>query len=74
MEAVRELTDGRGAEVVFEAIGHPVTFRQATEMAADGGRVVAVGIAPAGVAGEVEITGWSAASCNFSDRSAVDPG
>ena len=56
VEAVRELTDGRGAEVVFEAIGHPVTFRQATEMAADGGRIVAVGIAPAGIAGEVEIT------------------
>lgn len=54
--AVRELTDGRGADLVFEAIGHPVTFRQATEMAADGGRVVAVGIAPAGIAGEVEIT------------------
>jgi succinate semialdehyde reductase (NADPH) len=54
--AVRELTDGHGAEVVFEAIGHPVTFRQSTEMAADGGRVVAVGIAPAGMVGEVEIT------------------
>jgi succinate semialdehyde reductase (NADPH) len=56
VEAVRELTDGRGADVVFEAIGHPATFRQATEMTADGGRCVAVGIAPAGVLGEVEIT------------------
>jgi succinate semialdehyde reductase (NADPH) len=56
VEAVRELTDGRGSDVVFEAVGHPATFRQATEMAADGGRVVAVGIAPIGVAGEVEIT------------------
>lgn len=56
VERVRELTEGRGSEVVFEAIGHPTTFRQATEMAADGGRVVAVGIAPVGVAGEVEIT------------------
>ena len=54
--AVRELTEGRGADVVFEAIGHPVTFRQATEMTADGGRCVVVGIAPAGVLGEVEIT------------------
>ncbi len=53
---VRELTDGRGAEVVFEAIGHPATFRQATEMGADGARIVAVGIAPAGALGEVEIT------------------
>ncbi|QEC46514.1 zinc-binding dehydrogenase [Baekduia soli] len=53
---LRELTDGRGADVVFEAIGHPATFRQATEMAADGGRCVFVGIAPAGTLGEVEIT------------------
>jgi succinate semialdehyde reductase (NADPH) len=53
---VRELTDGPGVDVVFEAIGNPATFRQATEMAADGGRCVAVGIAPAGTLGEVEIT------------------
>jgi succinate semialdehyde reductase (NADPH) len=56
VEAVRELTDGRGADVVFEAIGHPATFRQATEMAADGGRCAMVGIAPVGVTAEVEIT------------------
>lgn len=56
VEAVRELTGGGGTEVVFEAIGHPSTFRQATEMAADGGRIVAVGITAVGVAGEVEIT------------------
>jgi succinate semialdehyde reductase (NADPH) len=56
VERVRELTEGRGTEVVFEAIGHPATFRQATEMAADGGRIVPVGIAPAGALGEVEIT------------------
>ena len=54
--AVRDLTGGRGADVVFEAIGHPSTFRQATEMAADGGRCVMVGIAPAGATAEVEIT------------------
>ncbi|MDO8209616.1 zinc-binding dehydrogenase [Conexibacter sp. CPCC 206217] len=54
--AVRELTDGRGADVVFEAIGLPATFRQATEMAADGGRCTMIGIAPAGRLGEVEIT------------------
>jgi len=56
VEAVRELTAGRGADVVFEAIGHPSTFRQATEMAADGGRAVMVGIAPVGATAEVEIT------------------
>ena len=54
--AVREMTDGRGADIVFEAIGRPETFRQATEMAADGGRCVMVGIAPAGRTAEVEIT------------------
>ena len=54
--AVRELTGGRGAEVVFEAIGLPTTFRQATEMAADGGRCVMIGIAPVGRTGEVEMT------------------
>ena len=53
---VRELTGGRGADAVFEAVGHPATFRQATEMAADGGRCVMVGIAPAGRLGEIEIT------------------
>jgi S-(hydroxymethyl)glutathione dehydrogenase/alcohol dehydrogenase len=54
--AVRDLTGGRGADIVFEAIGRPSTFRQATEMAADGGRCVMVGIAPAGATAEVEIT------------------
>jgi Zn-dependent alcohol dehydrogenase len=42
--AVREFTNG-GAEVVFEALGHPSTFRQASKMLADGGRMVAIGIA-----------------------------
>jgi succinate semialdehyde reductase (NADPH) len=54
--AVRELTDGRGVDVVFEAIGRPSTFRQASEMCEDGGAAVMVGIAPTGVLGEVEIT------------------
>lgn len=54
--AVRELTGGRGVDVVFEAIGHPATFREATEMVADGGRCVMVGIAPTAATAEVEIT------------------
>lgn len=53
---VHELTGGRGVAVVFEAIGSPSTFRQATEMVADGGRCVIVGIAAPGVTGEIEIT------------------
>jgi succinate semialdehyde reductase (NADPH) len=56
VEAVREVTDGRGADVVFEAIGSPITFRQASDMVADGGRCVMIGIAAPGVTGEVEIT------------------
>ncbi|MBO0693123.1 MAG: zinc-binding dehydrogenase, partial [Acidimicrobiaceae bacterium] len=54
--AVRELTDGRGVDVAFEAIGRPVTFRQAGEVCADGATAVMVGIAPTGALGEVEIT------------------
>ena len=53
---LRASTDGRGADVVFEVIGNPATFRAATEMAADGGRCVMVGLAAAGRTAEVEIT------------------
>jgi S-(hydroxymethyl)glutathione dehydrogenase/alcohol dehydrogenase len=53
---VRELAGGLGVAVAFEAIGRPETFRQATEVAADGGRCVMVGIAAVGIAAEVEIT------------------
>jgi len=56
VEAVRELTGGSGAELVFEAIGRPQTVRQATEAAADGGRVILVGIAPVGATAALEIT------------------
>jgi S-(hydroxymethyl)glutathione dehydrogenase/alcohol dehydrogenase len=53
--AVRALTNG-GSEFVFEALGHPETFRQSLEMLADGGTMVAIGIATAGVTAQVEIT------------------
>jgi succinate semialdehyde reductase (NADPH) len=52
---VRDITGG-GADLVLEAIGQPGTFRQATEMAADGGRCVMIGIAPIGRTAEIEIT------------------
>ncbi|MFC7405665.1 zinc-binding dehydrogenase [Georgenia alba] len=55
-EAVREITGGRGVDVAFEALGRPATFRQALGLLADGGRMVAVGIAPGAEVGEVEIT------------------
>jgi S-(hydroxymethyl)glutathione dehydrogenase/alcohol dehydrogenase len=53
---VRELTDGRGVDVAFEALGLPQTFTQAFEMIRDGGRMVAVGIAPGKTTTPVEIT------------------
>ena len=53
---VRELTDGRGVDVAFEVLGRPETFTQALEVIGDGGRMVAVGIAPGKTAAPVEIT------------------
>lgn len=55
VESVRSLTDG-GADVVFEAIGLPVTWSQGVEMVDDGGRFVAVGIGAKGATAQVEIT------------------
>jgi Zn-dependent alcohol dehydrogenase len=54
--AVREMTRGRGVDVAFEALGHPATFRDAVRMLADGGRMVAIGIAAGAAAAEVDIT------------------
>jgi S-(hydroxymethyl)glutathione dehydrogenase/alcohol dehydrogenase len=55
-ERVRELTDGRGVDVAFEVLGRPETFTQALEIIGDGGRMVAVGIAPGKTTAPVEIT------------------
>jgi succinate semialdehyde reductase (NADPH) len=53
---VRELTGGDGVDAAFEALGRARTFVQAIEMLRDGGRMVAVGIAPGQTAAPVEIT------------------
>jgi S-(hydroxymethyl)glutathione dehydrogenase/alcohol dehydrogenase len=53
---VRELTGGRGVDVAFEVLGLPQTFTQSFEMIRDGGRMVAVGIAPGRTTAPVEIT------------------
>ena len=53
---IRELTDGRGVDVAFEALGRPETFVQATSIVRAGGRAVMVGIAAAGAVAPVEIT------------------
>jgi succinate semialdehyde reductase (NADPH) len=52
---VVELTDG-GADVAFEALGREETFVQAISMLRDGGRMVAVGIAPVAARAPVDIT------------------
>jgi S-(hydroxymethyl)mycothiol dehydrogenase len=44
VEAVREMTDGFGADVVIEAVGRPETFRQAFYARDLAGRVVLVGV------------------------------
>ena len=53
--AVREITAG-GADVAFEALGNPITFKQTSQMLADGGRMVAVGIAAGAATADIEIT------------------
>ena len=55
IDAVLEVTDGRGIDVVFDAVGRPSTFSEALQLLADGGRLVAVGLAAPGETAEVEI-------------------
>ena len=43
-EAVRDLTDGIGADVVFEAVGTPRTIESALSVAAPGSTVVIIGV------------------------------
>jgi L-iditol 2-dehydrogenase len=45
---VRELTKGRGADVVIEAVGQPKTWEAAIEMTRKAGTTVLFGGAPAG--------------------------
>lgn len=54
--AVRELTSGTGVDVAFEVLGRQQTFEAAVKMLADGGRMVAVGIAAGASTANVEIT------------------
>jgi NDMA-dependent alcohol dehydrogenase len=43
-EAVRDLTEGRGADVVFEVIGAEPTIKQALKMTRSGGETILVGV------------------------------
>ena len=54
--AVRELTNGTGVDVAFEALGRAETFVQASGICCVGGRMVAIGIAPGTTTAPVEIT------------------
>jgi threonine dehydrogenase-like Zn-dependent dehydrogenase len=44
IEVVRDMTDGLGADVVFESVGLPATIEQAIALAAPGGTVAIVGV------------------------------
>ncbi len=55
-DAIAEVTDGRGVDVAFEALGRPETVVQAFEAVRDGGRVVVIGIAPGSTTAPIEIT------------------
>jgi Zn-dependent alcohol dehydrogenase len=46
--AIRKLTDGRGADYVFEAIGLPSVQEQCLDAVRPGGHVVLVGVSPMG--------------------------
>jgi S-(hydroxymethyl)glutathione dehydrogenase/alcohol dehydrogenase len=48
VEQLRELTDGRGVDHAFEAVGLPVLIRQAVESLAIRGTATIVGVPPAG--------------------------
>jgi succinate semialdehyde reductase (NADPH) len=55
-EAIMRLTDGRGVDAAFEALGRPETVLHAFAALRDGGRVVIVGIAPGSTTVPIEIT------------------
>lgn len=48
IENIRDLTDGRGADYVFEAAGLPAVQEQALEAARPGGEIVFTGLSPMG--------------------------
>jgi threonine dehydrogenase-like Zn-dependent dehydrogenase len=54
-ERLLELTDGRGPDVVIEAVGTPTTFRAAVEEVAFTGRVVYIGYAKEPVSYETRL-------------------
>jgi len=55
--ALAERTDGRGADVVFEAVGSPAAFERSLDVVRRGGRVVVVGMY-AGETVEAQLGVW----------------
>jgi 2-desacetyl-2-hydroxyethyl bacteriochlorophyllide A dehydrogenase len=49
IEAVKGLTDGRGADVVIEAVGSAYTYAQTFKFVRKGGKILVYGAAPANV-------------------------
>lgn len=47
-ETVLKATDGRGADIVIESVGHPALYQQATRLMRKGGHLAAFGITGAG--------------------------
>ena len=54
-EDVLKLTNGRGVDVSFEALGIPFTWNTALDVLADGGRMVPIGLGADRQTAEVEI-------------------
>ena len=54
-EEVLKLTNGRGVDVSFEALGIPSTWNTALDVLADGGRMVPIGLGAGRQTAEVEI-------------------
>lgn len=55
-ESVRAITNGRGVDVVFEALGTSQTIATSLALLRDGGLAVLVGIAPSGVEASFIVT------------------
>jgi 2-desacetyl-2-hydroxyethyl bacteriochlorophyllide A dehydrogenase len=49
VEAIKRLTDGRGADVVIEAVGSAYTYAQTFQLVRKGGKILVFGAAPQGV-------------------------
>lgn len=56
VEALRELTDGRGVDVAIEVIGSPVTTRQALRSTRRAGQTVVVGVGEGAAAVDIPLT------------------